>query len=439
MTEECDICDIKENIRQESVFTKNIICRNGFVYHLLIEKESNNFFVITGKCPICHSQASDIIPPKKSKQEEPSLQPPTADKEKQSDWLNSLSSTANKGINCIHPRQRPSAFRPWSPTISGSEKENSSGRDSHLPIALYHYKSFENAIAPNVALMPLISQRRKQRLTGETFSSPEPQSTISNSITLQEHKDSEGEIEVENRDEFMSSISSLSSPSFTSSSSAKDLSSPGTQVQSLAANLFENSTAISDTPGIGLESELESLRQALDGGLDTKEAKEKFLHEIIKMKVKQDEKLSTALQAKRSLQQELEFLRVAKKEKLREATEAKRNLRKEIERLRAENEKKFKEANESRIRLKRELEQARQLRVCDKGCEAGRLRTKYAAQIEDLQLKLQHAEADREQLRENLLQEREAREHLEKVVRELQEQLWPKSSCTDTTAKDLEK
>lgn len=81
------------------------------------------------------------------------------------------------------------------------------------------------------------------------------------------------------------------------------------------------------------------------------------------------------------LSQELEFLRVAKKEKLREATEAKRNLRKEIERLRAENEKKMKEANESRVRLKRELEQARQIRVCDKGCEAGRLRAKYSAQV----------------------------------------------------------
>uniref|UniRef100_Q9PSS4 C-SKI protein (Fragments) n=1 Tax=Gallus gallus TaxID=9031 RepID=Q9PSS4_CHICK len=101
---------------------------------------------------------------------------------------------------------------------------------------------------------------------------------------------------------------------------------------------------------------------------------------------KQEEKLSAALQAKRSLHQELEFLRVAKKEKLREATEAKRNLRKEIERLRAENEKKMKE------------------------------------QIEDLQVKLQHAEADREQLRADLLREREAREHLEKVVKELQEQ-----------------
>lgn len=72
---------------------------------------------------------------------------------------------------------------------------------------------------------------------------------------------------------------------------------------------------------------------------------------------------------------------MAKKEKLREATEAKRSLRKEIERLRAENEKKMKEANESRVRLKRELEQARQVRVCDKGCEAGRLRAKYSAQV----------------------------------------------------------
>lgn len=41
-------------------------------------------------------------------------------------------------------------------------------------------------------------------------------------------------------------------------------------------------------------------------------------------------------------------------------------------------------------------------------------------------MKLQHAEADREQLRADLLQEREAREHLERVVKELQQQLWPK-------------
>lgn len=50
----------------------------------------------------------------------------------------------------------------------------------------------------------------------------------------------------------------------------------------------------------------------------------------------------------------------------------------------------------------------------------------FVLQIEDLQMKLQQAEADREQLRADLLQEREAREHLERVVKDLHQQLWPK-------------
>ncbi|KAK5863049.1 hypothetical protein PBY51_000107 [Eleginops maclovinus] len=412
--------------------------------------------------------ASDPVPIKRSKHEDfpsPSLQ---ADKEKQHDWLQSLSA-ANKGLNCIQPRQRPSAFRPWSPHISAGEKEPSSHPLALLRDSFYNYKSTEKAVAPNVALAPLplgkvgpmspsvpstshpsggegegsngSSRPRKRRATEELLPPAQeppcpPPSAASKPPLLpppQDDKDSEVEIEVESRDEFTSSLSSLSSPSFTSSSSsAKDLSSPATQGPVCTITSAEGSpsapapVAAPVAPSeVGLESELESLRQALDSGLDSKESKEKFLHEIVKMRVKQEEKLGSALQAKRSLQQELEFLRVAKKEKLREATEAKRNLRKEIERLRAESEKKMKEANESRIRLKRELEQARQLRVCDKGCEAGRLRAKYSAQIEDLQMKLQHAEADREQLRADLLLEREAREHLERVVKELQQQLWP--------------
>uniref|UniRef100_A0A8C9EIL2 Ski oncogene n=1 Tax=Pavo cristatus TaxID=9049 RepID=A0A8C9EIL2_PAVCR len=267
--------------------------------------------------------------------------------------------------------------------------------------SFYSYKSFENAVAPNVALAPPAQQKvvsnppcatvvsrsseppssaaqpRKRKHAAETPAVPEPVATVT---APEEDKESEAEIEVETREEFTSSLSSLSSPSFTSSSSAKDMSSPGMQAP-VPVNSSYEVAAHSDSHSSGLEAELEHLRQALDSGLDTKEAKEKFLHEVVKMRVKQEEKLNAALQAKRSLHQELEFLRVAKKEKLREATEAKRNLRKEIERLRAENEKKMKEANESRIRLKRELEQARQIRVCDKGCEAGRLRAKYSAQF----------------------------------------------------------
>ncbi|XP_075872778.1 ski oncogene-like [Nelusetta ayraudi] len=442
-------------------------------------------------------QVSDPIPIKKFKHEDFPLPSPLADKEKQHDWLHSLQSASSKGGNCIQPRQRPSAFRPWSPHISAGEKEPSSHPLALLRDSFYNnYKSLEKAVAPNVALTPLPlgkvgplspsvsstshpsggeppaeeanSRPRKRRATGELPGGPEapggpcpPTVTASKQpppplLPPPDDKDSEVEIEVESRDEFTSSLSSLSSPSFTSSSSsAKDLSSPGgasapactvtspdgpthpVHPAPPTATATPPVVAPLTPPELGLESELESLRQALDSGLDSKESKEKFLHEIVKMRVKQEEKLGSALQAKRSLQQELEFLRVAKKEKLREATEAKRNLRKEIERLRAESEKKMKEANESRIRLKRELEQARQLRVCDKGCEAGRLRAKYSAQIEDLQMKLQHAEADREQLRADLLQEREAREHLERVVKELQQQLWPKSNGDkEATLKD---
>lgn len=38
-------------------------------------------------------------------------------------------------------------------------------------------------------------------------------------------------------------------------------------------------------------------------GMDTKEARERVLQEIIRMRVKQEEKLAAAVQAKRSLQQ----------------------------------------------------------------------------------------------------------------------------------------
>ncbi|NXO04462.1 SKI protein, partial [Rhinopomastus cyanomelas] len=416
--------------------------------------------------------SSDPPASKKPKIDDSASQPPAStEKEKQSSWLRSLSSSSNKSIGCVHPRQRLSAFRPWSPAVSANEKELSTHLPALIRDSFYSYKSFENAVAPNVALAPPAQQKivsnppcatvvsrsseslsssaaqpRKRKAAAENMAVPEAAATAVTTVTAtvtapEEDKESEAEIEVETREEFTSSLSSLSSPSFTSSSSAKDMSSPGMQAPVTVSSSSYEAAAHPDAHSSGLEAELEHLRQALDSGLDTKEAKEKFLHEVVKMRVKQEEKLNAALQAKRSLHQELEFLRVAKKEKLREATEAKRNLRKEIERLRAENEKKMKEANESRIRLKRELEQARQIRVCDKGCEAGRLRAKYSAQIEDLQVKLQHAEADREQLRADLMHEREAREHLEKVVKELQEQLWPKPSSqpsSENTTSSLE-
>ncbi len=50
-------------------------------------------------------------------------------------------------------------------------------------------------------------------------------------------------------------------------------------------------------------------------------------------------------------------------------------------------------------------------------------------QIEELHVQLQQAEADREQLRQELQQEREARQSLESVVIDLQTQLALQADC----------
>ncbi|XP_010187981.1 PREDICTED: ski oncogene-like, partial [Mesitornis unicolor] len=257
-----------------------------------------------------------------------SQSPASTEKEKQSSWLRSLSSSSNKSIGCVHPRQRLSAFRPWSPAVSANEKELSTHLPALIRDSFYSYKSFENAVAPNVALAPPAQQKivsnppcatvvsrsseqlgtaaqpRKRKLAAETPAIPETAATVTATVTApEEDKESEAEIEVETREEFTSSLSSLSSPSFTSSSSAKDMSSPGMQAPVAVSSAYEAAAAHSDSHSSGLEAELEHLRQALDSGLDTKEAKEKFLHEVVKMRVKQEEKLNAALQAKRSLHQ----------------------------------------------------------------------------------------------------------------------------------------
>ncbi|XP_026549214.1 ski oncogene-like, partial [Notechis scutatus] len=278
---------------------------------------------------------SDPPLPKKPKTDDALQSPLLGDKEKQSSWLRSLSNSSIKNIGCLHPRQRLSAFRPWSPAISASEKDVSNHVPTLIRDSFYSYKSFENSVAPNVALAPppqpkIVSnplcppaalrngetlssppQLRKRKHVAEHPAVPEPPpvaavpTTAAPAPATEEEKESEAEIEVETREEFTSSLSSLSSPSFTSSSSAKDMNSPSLQVQPAAGNaVFEGSSHAEPQNGPnGLEAELEHLRQALDGGLDTKEAKEKFLHEVVKMRVKQEEKLNAALQAKRSLHQ----------------------------------------------------------------------------------------------------------------------------------------
>ncbi|KAI3369965.1 hypothetical protein L3Q82_024770 [Scortum barcoo] len=385
-------------------------------------KELKGKYDLTGKRSRLSCRSPSPVPAKRFKYDK--LQSPSAEKERKPDWLQSLSKSAQKDLKQVQLKQRPSAFRPWSPKAAEKEKPATQNE-----VERSYSKSHETLAAPNLTLAPLappvqprdshtpdrghaaISRPLQELHNGDV--QPAAKLVPTSTAKPPEDMDTDGEIDVDDCDDGPVPPSSLASPPSASTSVAQTL------TPQSVARPQEGPAWLSGT----LCPEMDSLRQMLYGGMDTKEAREKVLQEIVRMRVKQEEKLAAAVQAKRSLQQELEFVRVAKKGRLREAIEAKRNLRKEIERLRVDWERKMRDAEESCGRLKRELERERQLRVCDKGCEAERLRVKYSTQIEELHVQLQQAEADREQLRQELQQEREARQSLESVVKDLQTQL----------------
>ncbi|XP_019118511.1 v-ski avian sarcoma viral oncogene homolog b isoform X1 [Larimichthys crocea] len=385
-------------------------------------KELKGKYDLTGKRSSISCRSPSPVAAKRSKFDK--LQSPPADKDRKPDWLQSLSKSAHKDLKQVQLKQRPSAFRPWSPKAAEKDKPATQNE-----VERSFSKSHETLVAHNLPVAPLappvhprdshapgrgpaaISRPLQELHNGDTqpLAKPAPFSTANRPDDM----DTDGEIDVDDCDDRPVPASSLASPPSACASVSQTL------TPQSVVHLPEAPTWLPGT----VCTEMDSLRQMLYGGTDSKEAREKVLQEIVRLRVKQEEKLAAAVQAKRSLQQELEFVRVAKKGRLREAIEAKRNLRKEIERLRIDWERKMRDAEECCGRLKRELERERQMRVCDKGCEAERLRVKYSTQIEELHVQLQQAEADREQLRQELQQEREARQSLEGVVKDLQTQL----------------
>ncbi|XP_028262651.1 v-ski avian sarcoma viral oncogene homolog b [Parambassis ranga] len=383
-------------------------------------KELKGKYDLTVKLSSKSCRSPSPIPAKRSKFDK--LQSPSVDKDRKPDWLQPLSKSAHKDLKQVQLKQRPSAFRPWSPKPAEKEKPATQSE-----VERSCSKTQEILAVPNLTLAPLTpSVHPKDNHTPGRGAAAIPRQELLNGNTQTmvklahssvssraEDMDTDGEIDVDDCDDGPVPASSVASPPSACTSVCQTLT-PQTITQAQERPPWLPGTVC---------PEMDTMRQMLYASLDSKESREKLLQEIVRMRVKQEEKLAAAVQAKRSLQQELEFVRVAKKGRLREAIEAKRNLRKEIERLRADWERKMRDAEESCGRLKRELERERQMRVCDKGCEAERLRVKYSTQIEELHVQLQQAEADREQLRHELQQEREARQNLESVVKDLQSQL----------------
>ncbi|XP_072474586.1 ski-like protein [Notamacropus eugenii] len=155
--------------------------------------------------------------------------------------------------------------------------------------------------------------------------------------------------------------------------------------------------------------------------------KGKIMEEVMRTYVKKQEKLNSILQKKQQLQMEVEMLSSSKA--MKELTEEQQNLQKELESLQTEHAQRMEEFYIEQRDLEKKLEQVmKQKCSCDSTLEKDK-EAEYAAQLAELRQRLDHAEADRQELQDELRQEREARQKLEMMIKELKHQI-VKSSKT---------
>ncbi|KAM5292067.1 ski-like protein isoform 2-T2 [Ctenodactylus gundi] len=149
--------------------------------------------------------------------------------------------------------------------------------------------------------------------------------------------------------------------------------------------------------------------------------KGKIMEEVMRTYVKQQEKLNSILQKKQQLQMEVEMLNNSKA--MKELTEEQQNLQKELESLQNEHVQRMEEFYVEQKDLEKKLEQVmKQKCTCDTNLEKDK-EAEYAAQLAELRQRLDHAEADRQELQDELRQEREARQKLEMMIKELKLQI----------------
>ncbi|XP_010022398.1 PREDICTED: ski-like protein isoform X2 [Nestor notabilis] len=176
-----------------------------------------------------------------------------------------------------------------------------------------------------------------------------------------------------------------------------------------------------DSSRVEVGNDARTLSPTLMKDISCEDDKGRIMEEVMKTYIKQQEKLNTILQRKQQLQMEVEMLNNSKS--MKELTEEQQNLQKELECLQTEHAQRMEEFYFEQRDLEKKLDQVmKQKCSCDSNLEKDK-EAEYAAQLAELRQRLDHAEADRQELQDELRQEREAREKLEMMIKELKLQI----------------
>ncbi|XP_051839123.1 ski-like protein [Antechinus flavipes] len=177
----------------------------------------------------------------------------------------------------------------------------------------------------------------------------------------------------------------------------------------------------SETSKVEKGQETPTIWPSIIKDISCEDDKSKIMEEVMRTYVKKQEKLNSILQKKQQLQMEVEMLSSSKA--MKELTEEQQNLQKELESLQTEHAQRMEEFYIEQRDLEKKLEQVmKQKCTCDSTLEKDK-EAEYAAQLAELRQRLDHAEADRQELQDELRQEREARQKLEMMIKELKHQI----------------
>lgn len=304
----------------------------------------------------------------------------------------------------------------WYPVIK-QEGDHVSQTHSFLHPSYYLYMC-DKVVAPNVSLTSAVPQSKEVTKTEASKSIPR-QSEKPHSSGKHQKIVSYPDVSLEEQEKMdlkaSKELYSHLDPSVSNNSTSKKK--PASATCSL----------VRDTSKSGTDCDVAASSPFLVKDVTCEDDKGKIMEEVVRTYVKQQEKLNSVLQKKQQLQMEVEMLSSSKA--MKELTEEQQNLQKELESLQNEHAQRMEEFHVEQKDLEKKLEQVmKQKCTCDSNLEKDK-EAEYAAQLAELRQRLDHAEADRQELQDELRQEREARQKLEKMIKELKLQIL-KSSKT---------
>ncbi|NXA48895.1 SKIL protein, partial [Nothocercus julius] len=296
----------------------------------------------------------------------------------------------------------------WYPVIK-QEGETATQPPSFLHPSYYLYMC-DKVVAPNVSLASQYKEVAKPAVRAEVIksSSGQPEKQLSSGKHKRAASYPELSLEEQEKVDLKTGMEQHKHPPISTNSAR----------ESKSERISSRSTRHSSRE---VRNRVRTLSPTLMKDISCEDDKGKIMEEVMKTYIKQQEKLNIILQRKQQLQMEVEMLNNSRA--MKELTEEQQNLQKELECLQTEHAQKMEEFYFEQRDLEKKLDQVmKQKCACDSNLEKDK-EAEYAAQLAELRQRLDHAEADRQELQDELRQEREAREKLEMMIKELKLQI----------------